>query len=238
MTKALKFVLEEGYLMFSLVRVTMRTNSKWSDAIIPRQPSAVHRRHFPSEAEYSVALREYKEALRRFELYATISDNLRSVEVTWAGKGLFAVHFVIPWKCRFLSKEMKDSLIASIDYTSDDKVAFFLEQTRTTSLEMTLKMFLEDINLQSLLMFQDELAAAIFSVTMLINFVMVVSLEKGYFTGDHSPQFSALSMHNAMLVLVWIQFLLSLYRSFQHALIRFPLIFEGMNEVLQNLQIV
>jgi hypothetical protein len=213
--------------MFSLFRIFSRLDSRHVESVIPRQPSAVHRRHFASEAEYEVALREYKDALRQFELYATISDNLRSVEVAWAGKGLFAVHFVIPWKCRFLSKEMKDSLIASIDYTNDDKVAYFLDQTRTTSLEMTLKMFIEDINLQALLMFQDELAAAIFSVTVLINFVMVVSLEKGYFSGHDSPQYSVHSMHTAMVLLVWIQFLLSLYRSFQHALIRLPLIYEG-----------
>ena len=226
-TRALNFVLAEIYLTCSLTRVTSRLNPEWYKSFLPTQPSAVRRRHYATEKEYAMATKDYKEATRRFVLFSTISENLRSIEVVWAGKGLFLVNFVLPWKCRFLSKEMKDSLIESIDYTSDDKVAYFLEQTRKISLEMSLKMNLEDNNFQALLWFQDELAAAIFAVTVLINFVMIISLEKGYFTGKENPQYAALSFHSVMIVLVWIQFLLCFYRFFQHALIRVPLIVEG-----------
>ena len=145
----------------------------------------------------------------------------------WTGKGLFLVSFVMPRQSQFLTKVLRDKIINSIDYTDDDKVTVFLSKTRQTIDEMNITMKLVDMNLHSLLLFQDELATAIFSLSVLINFLLVIGLEKGYFSGHNHPQYAEESIRLAVTILVAIQCSLCLYRLFQTSLVQLPLAYEG-----------
>lgn len=86
--------------------------------------------------------------------------------------------------------------------------------------DMDYKMFLSDNNLSVLLLFQDELLRAVTYLSVVINFIIVVSLQKGYFTGDDSPQYATKSLRDVLAVLVVIQFILVLYKALQVTLLR------------------
>jgi hypothetical protein len=196
---------------------------------VPKAIRSVKRSHYSSSEEYKLALKDNRDATRYFNMYSMLDDKLNSIEIMWTGKGLFAVSFVMPRQSQFLTKVLRDKIINSIDYTDDDKVTVFLSKTRQTIAEMNLTMKLVDMHLHSLLLFQDELATAIFSLSVLINFLLVIGIEKGYFTGQEHPQYAVGKIRVTVMILVYIQCALCLYRLFQTSLIRLPLAYEGLS---------
>jgi hypothetical protein len=194
---------------------------------VPKTIRSVKRSHYSSTEEYKLALKDNRDATRYFNMYSMLDDKLNSIEIMWTGKGLFLVSFVMPRQSQFLTKVLRDKIINSIDYTDDDKVTVFLSKTRHTIAELNITMKLVDMHLHSLLLFQDELATAIFSLSVLINFLLVIGIEKGYFTGQDHPQYAEGRIRVAVTILVAIQCSLCLYRLFQTSLIRLPLAYEG-----------
>lgn len=194
---------------------------------VPKAIKSVKRSHYSSSDEYKLALKDNRDATRYFNMYSMLDDKLNSIEIMWTGKGLFLVSFVMPRQSQFLTKVLREKIINSIDYTDDDKVAVFLSKTRQTIDEMNITMKLVDMNLHSLLLFQDELATAIFSLSVLINFLLVIGLEKGYFSGHDHPQYAEESIRLAVTILVAVQCSLCLYRLFQTSLVQLPLAYEG-----------
>lgn len=197
------------------------------DDYVPKAIRSVKRSHYSTVDEYKQALKDSRDATRYYNMYSMLDDKLRSIEIMWTGKGLFLVNFVKPRQSQFLTKVLRDKIINSIDYTDDDKVAFFINQTRQTIAEMNITMKLVDMHLHSLLFFQDELAATIFSLSVLINFLLVIGLEKGYFTGHSEPQYAVRGLRISTTILVCIQSVVCIYRLFQTSLIRLPLAYEG-----------
>lgn len=239
--KALTFVLQEAALVLSIVRilsdlipegtlpVLFLFSSLVLDDFVPKAIKSVKRSHYSTSEEYKMALKDNRDATRYFNMYSMLDEKLNSIEIMWTGKGLFLVSFVKPRQSQFLTKVLRDKIINSIDYTDDDKVAFFLGKTRQTIAEMNITMKLVDMHLHSLLLFQDELATAIFSLSVLINFLIVIGLEKGYYTGQKHPQYAVEGIRVALTVLVCFQCALCLYRLFQTSLIRLPLAYEGFS---------
>lgn len=89
-----------------------------------------------------------------------------------------------------MTEEIKNRFKDLIEYGSDDKVSLFLNNFRIASTEMKLQMDLKDKKLNFLLFFQDEIATFLIGLSFLINFIMSISLEKGYLTGNSDPQYS------------------------------------------------
>jgi hypothetical protein len=199
------------------------------DDFVPKTIRSVKRSHYSSPEEYKLAVKDNRDATRYFNMYSMLDEKLNSIEIMWTGKGLFLVSFFIPRQSQFLTKVLRDKIIHSIDYTDDDKVSIFLNKTRQTIAELNVTMKLVDMHLHSLLLFQDELATAIFSLSILINFLLVIGLEKGYYSGHSQPQYAVEGIRTAVTVLVCLQCCLCLYRLFQTSLIRLPLVYEGTN---------
>jgi hypothetical protein len=193
----------------------------------PKYVSAVRRRNYVTSAAYKQAVRDTKDEIRYMNQFSHLNDTVRSIEVLWSGRGLFAVSFSKPRQCSFLTKALRDEIIESIDYTDDDRVEFFLSKVRQTSTEINLTMKYWDLHLNYFLLFQDELSNGIFANGMLINFVMLVGLQKGYFTGDLTPQYANPEIRQVMVALVICQLCLCVYKLFQTSLIRIPLVIDG-----------
>lgn len=197
------------------------------DDYVPKAVRSVKRSHYSTVEEYKQALKDNRDATRYYNMYSMLDDKLRSIEIMWTGKGLFLVNFVKPRQSQFLTKVLRDKIINSIDYTDDDKVAVFINKTRQTIAEMNVTMKLVDMHLHSLLLFQDELATTIFSLSILINFLLVIGLQKGYYTGHDEPQYAVQGLRITTTILVSIQSCVCIYRLFQTSLIRLPLAYEG-----------
>lgn len=125
-----------------------------------------------------------------------------------------------PRECSFLTEEIIHFVKESITISDDDKIKTFISKRRVMYWDMDYKMFLSDNNLSVLLLFQDELLRAVTYLSVVINFIIVVSLQKGYFTGDDSPQYATKSLRDVLAVLVVIQFILVLYKALQVTLLR------------------
>jgi hypothetical protein len=104
-----------------------------------------------------------------------------------------------------MTEEIKNRVKELIEYDNDDRVALFLNNYRIVSTEMKLQMDLKDLKLHFLLFFQDEISTALICLSFVINFIMAISLEKGYFTGNENPQYSNAIFAQLMEVLQVLQ---------------------------------
>lgn len=104
-----------------------------------------------------------------------------------------------------MTEEIKNRVKESIEYDNDDRVALFLNNFRIVSTEMKLQMDLKDKNLHFVLFFQDEISTFMISLSFLINFIMSISLQKGYITGSSTPQYSHDMFFKLMAVLQLVQ---------------------------------
>ena len=104
-----------------------------------------------------------------------------------------------------MTEEIKNRIKEEIDYGNDDRVKAFLNSYKIASSEMTLQMVLKDKNVHFLLFFQDEISFILIGLSFLINFLMSISLEKGYFTGNVNPQYSHLWIEHLMKILQILQ---------------------------------
>lgn len=106
----------------------------------------------------------------------------------WAHHGIFRFQFVKPLECDYLSEESKEEFLSELDFGDDDRVKTLLLKTNNLHDDVSLKMNLQhNYFLRVLLTFQDELDYAICGLAVLINFILVISLEKGYYRGSEQP---------------------------------------------------
>lgn len=225
--------MEEGYLLLALLRSIAQVDRRYVEYITPPKLTAVKKSRFGSLVEYKQAKKEYRDMQRYRDAFLYFDNSLRSVEVMWAGVGLFRVHFRLPRECNFMSEESKELLKRKIDYKDDDKVLYFVNQCRTLHDDMKLKMRLADSKFHAIILFQDELVMALCAIAVIINFVVFISLEKGYFTGSSDPVYAADGYSGLVQALVIIQAIFALYKLFQTAVLRIPLIFRGIYRTLK-----
>lgn len=90
-----------------------------------------------------------------------------------------------------MTEDIKNRVKSLIVHDGDDKVKLFLDNFRIVKSEMSLQMELHDRKLHFLLFFQDEISSALIFLSFCLNFIIAISLEKGYFSGNSSPQFSS-----------------------------------------------
>lgn len=95
------------------------------------------------------------------------------------------------FQCEFMTEDIKTRVKRLIIHDNDDKVAQFLASFHIVESEMKLQMHLRDNNLHFILFFQDEISLAMICLSFAINFVVAISLEKGYFSGSDRPQYSS-----------------------------------------------
>lgn len=194
---------------------------------MPKIETLFRRERYISKQSYLQALKTQKSSVKYKKVYGYFNDRLRSVEVIWGDKGLFQIHFIKPRECDYLSEELIESIKRGILMNDDEKVRTFLSKSREIHWDMEQKMLLANNNLHLLLLFQDELLSAITYLAVVINFIIVISLEKGYLTGFRDPQYSVKEFVTVMKVLTILQAILTLYKLFQTSLVRVPLIIKG-----------
>jgi hypothetical protein len=244
------FVREEGFLLLalldglntldpSLVAATLlpvsmsaparpagkqRTRTRTRTRTRPRSRSSFSREGTSISTHTHVSkLERYWHAQRFKATYSSYRDSLRTIEVYWTGRGLFQASFVRPRQCQFLTREMKRRIQDRVDLSSDNKVAAFLSELRVASAAMHLQMTLRDNSASFLLMFQTEISMALVLVAFLINFMLMMSIEKGYFSDREDPQFSSPTFERHARWLIYFQCILEVYSTTQVLTLWVPL---------------
>jgi hypothetical protein len=220
-------ISEEAFLILSVGRKIMTVDPTVSSVLLPTVAPDMQRMRMYDKEGYKRFQKAAKEMERYRKVFSYFDDRLRSIEVVWAGRGLFQVHFVLPRECQFISEELKQRIKDSFDISDDDRVRTFVSKARLMHWDMQQKMIYANNNMQVLLLFQDELLYAITALSVVINFIIIISLEKGYFTGYETPQFTSSGAKFGLRILVLIQFILVLSKLCQVALVRIPLIIRG-----------
>ena len=227
-----RFIQEEGFLLLNLIDqlnyidCTLIVNN-----ILPESVPTSHNRSISktSKLDHYVSVQRYKAT------YSNFRDDLRTIEVHWAGRGLFQVSFLKPQQCAYLTRDMKQWILDRMDLNSDSRVASFLGELRVASGAMNLQLALRDNSLSALLWFQNEIRLVLVLLAFLINFILMMSLEKGYFTGEDGPQFSTSNFQLITGVLILLQCLLEIYSTLQTLILWTPLIVqEWQHGVDQN----
>jgi hypothetical protein len=146
------------------------------------------KKKFRAEEKKKEAEVLYKEAYQFFE------GRVRSIEIYW-NKQIQRVTFPLQSECDFIKDSIKDKIKSRIDYTDDDKVDEFLEGVHELQTELKHFEYLNRFGFyryvgQNL----DSLKTASFALALMMNFIMVISLEKGYTasgmtTRDYSPAY-------------------------------------------------
>ncbi len=134
----------------------------------------------------------------------------------------------MPLECDFLKEETKEAILATLDFGDDDRIKSLLQASSSIHDDVSLKMKLESNQyFRLLLKFQDELDYMICSLAVFINFLLVISLQKGFYTGDTHPVYEPRSYRVVVQVLVIIQLVLLLYKLLQSGLLRVSLVVKG-----------
>ena len=245
-----KYIRAEAHLTISYYTAIKRWMPFATEVFTPVKMEIVRRKRMGSHAEYINAQRAYKRLEKYKSIYSSFMDRQRNVEVFWKNRGLFQVSFQKPRKvciplngayflshtfarqCEYMTEEIKNRAKSLIRHDNDDKVAVFLNQYRVIGAEMELQMNLKDRKLHFLLFFQDELNIALIALSFLINFIMAISLEKGYFSGKSDPQYSSHVFSQLMTALQYLQFIGYLSSLIQAIILVIPVAREERHEAV------
>ena len=227
------FVQEEGFLLLTLFdQLTCIDSTLIIKHLLPESfpvlPTKKKRTTTATGAgvgggSHASRLEQYLHVQRFKATYSTYRDNLRTIEVQWAAKGLFQASFIKPRQCEFFTREMKRRIKDRINLTSDNKVTAFLNELRVASAGMQLQMTLRDNASSFLLWFQYEISIILLLVAFLINFLLMMSIEKGYFSGADAPQFSTPTFERNTRWLIYLQCLLETCSTLQVLILWVPL---------------
>eukprot|EP00937_MAST-01D_sp_MAST-1D-sp2_P001348 g1348.t1 len=117
---------------------------------------------------------------RRIQRDFDTGSKVRCIEVNWEGVGLQRVYFPKPTQVNLLKEEEKEVLMASLDFTSDDKVRKFLEQGEEWFYVLKYRDRLQKYFAYRLANKNfDLLQQFSFFLAVLINTALVVGLEQG-----------------------------------------------------------
>jgi hypothetical protein len=223
-----RIILEEGYLLLNFCRSMCTTFPDLWNTMKPKSAGYVKQSRFLTFSEFLEAERVQKQLQWKEKVFDEFDEQLKSIEIMWGTRGIFRFQFVLPVECKYLTEESKKSIIYDIDYADEDRVKFFMQKTNSIHDAVSLKKTLQSsLYLSFLLKFQDELDYAIAALSVFINFVLVISLEKGYFTGHDAPQYQPESYKIAIQVFVILQAVLVLYKLLQVCVLTVPLLVKG-----------
>jgi hypothetical protein len=229
-------VLEEGFLLLALGHQVAAYSDQVARGLVPVLSAPVKRSKFPSEAEFNEADRARRVLERVVRDVMFFNERLRSVEIAWGGLGLFRFYFTLPNECYYLTEESKRGIIQDIDFGDDDRVKFFVGKTNAIHDDVSHQQTLQNDFVFILLMrFQDELDYATAALAILINFILIISLQKGYLTGHSDPVYEPKEYEGAVQVLVIAQFIVLLYKLLQTSILSLPLIYKDSRRVSDEL---
>lgn len=213
--------------MLALGRQVAAHSDQVAMDLVPILPPPVKKNKYPSAAEAAEAEKQRKGMERVVKAFAEFDERLRSVEISWSGLGLFKFNFILPTECRYLTEESKRSIIQNIDFGDDDRVKFFLQKTSSIHDDVSHQKTLQNKWIFILLMrFQDELDYATAFLAILINFILIISLEKGYLSGNADPVYEPRSYQYVVQILVIFQVAVLLYKLVQTSILTLPLIYK------------
>jgi hypothetical protein len=171
--------------------------------------------------------------------FYVFDDRLRSVEILWGDKGLFRFQFIMPLECSFLNEEIKEDIISGLDFGDDDRMKALVQKVHYIHDDISLKKSIDGNKyLRLLIKFQDELDYAITGLAVFINFLLVISLQQGYYTGHDEPQFQPPVFKGVVRALTIIQVILLLYKLLQTLILRLPIILKDNYRFSEKLRIL
>jgi hypothetical protein len=239
------FIQEEGFLLLTLFDQL----SAMDPFLVNRNilPESVHTTVTPdhsnrkpkistTKSHHNTRLDRYINAQKYKATYSLFRERLRVIEVVWVGKGLFQASFVRPRKCEYLTREMKRRIKGKIDLASDSRVNAFLGELRVASGAMKLQLSLRESSTSFLLWFQNEISLSLVLLAFLINFILMMSIEKGYFSGADRPQFSSFRFERNARVLVYLQCIMETYCTLQALILWVPLVLREWQHSVDQMQ--
>lgn len=229
-------ILEEGFWLLALGHQMAAYSSPIAIDLIPVLPPPVKRSGYSSESEANAALKEWKVAEKLVRDYSFFKSRLRSVEISWETQGIFKIYFALPTECEFLTEESKKSIIQELDFGDEDRVKFFVQKTSSIHDDIALQKALQnDLIFLFLLRFQDELDYATAGLAILINFILIISVQKNYFIGDSTSVYEPRYFKDITQGLVIAQLIVLLYKLLQTSILTLPLIYKESLRICSEL---
>lgn len=223
-----KAILEEGFLLLTFGQQIAASNPAVASDIVPVVPSSIKRSLFLSYHDFQVAERDRNKMVRTAKVFSDFEKRLRSVEISWGSLGLFKFQFILPNECQYLTEETKKNIIQDLDFGDDERVKALIHKTNSIHDDVSHKKMLENVAILNLLMkFQDELDYATAILAVFINFVLIISLRKGFNDGKANPVYEPRLYRDLVQVFVVIQLVVLLYKLLQTSILTLPLALKG-----------
>jgi hypothetical protein len=220
-------IMSQGYLLLSIGKLLSGAFPDIGYKMIPAIP-VVRRNQFHNSEEFFKAIKSKQTTVSSIQILSTFESNLRSVEIAWGDLGIFKTYFVLPKEHAYFAEEIRHYFLNLIDFSNDDEISRFLlvisNMLHTTL--TTISNIKKNKWLWFFLKFQDEIDNGILILAVVINFIMLISLDKGYFTGREFPQYNPPEFRTAMAVLVICQCALHSYKIVQHYMLYAPTVYK------------
>ncbi|GMH59256.1 hypothetical protein TrRE_jg3548 [Triparma retinervis] len=161
-----------------------------------------------------------KKALHFFQ------SKLRAIEVVWGSGGLSTVYFPIPPEGAFMSDEIKENMFVNIDYGSEDRVKELMKLVPEVQDELKWHETLERLHIpqkQSTTL----LNQFTFVVSLVINFIMIVSLQ--YDGAEESPTYKHEELYHYIEILGIANCVLAAVKCLHIGLFKLPIILKKMS---------
>jgi len=170
------------------------------------------------------ALEKHRQAQKKALTF--FQTKLRAIEVVWGSGGLSTVYFPIPPEGAFMSDEIKENMFVNIDYGSEDRVKELMKLVPEVQDELKWHETLEKFNIpqkQSTTL----LNQFTFVVSLVINFIMIVSLQ---YDGDaESPTYKHEELFYYVEILGIANCVLAAAKCVHVALFKLPIILKKMS---------
>jgi hypothetical protein len=218
-------LISEGFMMLALGKYLAQVKPSIYDDLTPKIPRSMKRYQFATQAEFQHAEKQRAQAMKLVRSFYVFDGRLRSVEILWGDKGLFRFQFIMPLECSFLNEDTKKKVVKSLDFGDDERHKALIQNVYSIHDDVSLKKRIHDHRYFRLLVkFQDELDYAITGLAVFINFLLVISLQQGYYTGHDEPQFQPPEFRGVVRALTIIQVIVLLYKLLQTLVLRLPIL--------------
>jgi hypothetical protein len=152
------------------------------------------------------AQRLFEEKSEFEKAYVFFDDDLRSIEIIWDGQ-LERVFFPKPRECQFLTSSLREKIMGEIDYSDEDRVRDLANKAE--ELGETLKHYksLNEYSIYRVLGTKvEELKLWSFGLALAMNFIMLISLQRGTFYEYGEIVYEPAYMEHVQKILGYLQF--------------------------------
>lgn len=227
--------LDEGFDLLTMANALSATDGDFSESMSFRIDTLLAESFYKDKREFFLQKSKIKEQKEFAKAHRFLDDRVKSIEISWNGN-LDRIYFPVPSECAFMTDSAVEAIKSRIDYTSDDKKQNFVKEAEALYDQLQHYEKLHEFAGYRMLAGKrlGWLKGGSYYLALLMNFIMLISLEKNY---DAGPKYEPYYMEHIQLALGLVQVCTSSLVLFFLLSERAPLVYKKMERNMKVLKI-